>query len=90
MSSIKPVMTATQARNNWFALLEWVFHRRQSVIITRRSKPAFVIKPVENRGEKKELIEALAGSVSLPKRFKGLGIDQLIKKAKKEYFSLKG
>ncbi len=89
ISSIKPVMTATQARNNWFALIEWVFHRRQPVIITRRSKPALIVKPFENRKQQKRLIEDLAGSVLLPKRFKGMSLEKIIVKAKKEYFSRK-
>lgn len=33
------------------------------------------------------LIEKLAGSVKIPKRFKNLSLDQIIAKAKTEYFS---
>lgn len=33
-----------------------------------------------------KLLDELAGSVKLPKRFKGLPIDEVIKRAKDEYF----
>ena len=33
------------------------------------------------------LIEELSEAVSLPKRFKGLSVDKIIKKAKQEYFT---
>lgn len=36
-----------------------------------------------------DLIDQLAGSVKLPKRFRNMGIDKVISKAKKEYFSQK-
>ena len=36
-----------------------------------------------------DLVDQLAGSVKLPKRFKGMSIDKVITKAKKEYFSQK-
>ncbi len=35
------------------------------------------------------LIEKLAGSVKIPARFKGLSIDQMISRAKEEYFQSK-
>ncbi len=35
------------------------------------------------------LIEKLAGSVKIPARYKGLSINQMIAKAKEEYFSRK-
>ena len=35
----------------------------------------------------KALIEELSGAVSLPKRFKDLSIDKIIKKTKREYFA---
>ena len=35
------------------------------------------------------LVDRLAGSVKVPKRFKNLSADQIIIKAKKEYFSKK-
>ncbi len=52
------------------------------------------VKVVEENGSIKitsyfKLLNELAGSVKLPKRFKGLSIDQVIEKAKKEYFSNK-
>ncbi len=34
-----------------------------------------------------KLIERLAGSISVPARFKGLTPDEMVEKAKKEYFS---
>lgn len=34
-------------------------------------------------------LEKLGGSVKVPKRFQGMDIDQIIEKAKKEYFSKK-
>lgn len=34
-----------------------------------------------------DLIHQLAGSVKIPKRFKGLTLDQIINKAKSEYFA---
>lgn len=34
-----------------------------------------------------DIINRLAGSVKLPKRFKGLSEDEIIEKATKEYFS---
>ena len=37
----------------------------------------------------KDLVEELAGSISIPKRFKGLSIEEIIQKAKKEYFKKK-
>ena len=33
------------------------------------------------------LVERLAGSVKVPKRFRDLGTEEIIKKARKEYFS---
>lgn len=36
-----------------------------------------------------KLVENLAGSVDVPERFKGLDPDEIIKQAKKEYFSKK-
>ena len=35
------------------------------------------------------LVERMAGSVKVPKRFKGLSIDKIIQKAKKEHFKNK-
>lgn len=35
------------------------------------------------------LVEELSGSVKIPKRFYGLDADELIKKAKEEYFNKK-
>ena len=34
----------------------------------------------------KDLVGELAGSISLPKRFRGLSIEEIAQKAKKEYF----
>ncbi|MBM4402423.1 MAG: AbrB/MazE/SpoVT family DNA-binding domain-containing protein [Candidatus Cloacimonetes bacterium] len=36
-----------------------------------------------------KLVEELAGSVSVPKEYRGLSIDKIITKAKKEYFKNK-
>jgi len=36
-----------------------------------------------------KLVESLAGSVKIPRRFRGLTPDQIIKKAKQEYFQNK-
>lgn len=36
-----------------------------------------------------KLVEELAGSIPIPKRFKGLTADQIIEKAKDEYFERK-
>lgn len=36
-----------------------------------------------------KLLDKLAGSVKVPRRFKGLTIDQMIEKARKEHFSKK-
>ena len=33
-----------------------------------------------------DLVRRLAGSVKVPKRFRGMAIDEVIEKAKKEYF----
>lgn len=53
--------------------------RGQKVIIAQRDGK-LVIKPMI------ALVESLAGSVPVPKRFQGLEMDQLIQHAKTEYF----
>ncbi|MBI5452041.1 AbrB/MazE/SpoVT family DNA-binding domain-containing protein [Candidatus Gottesmanbacteria bacterium] len=52
------------------------------------------VKVVEENGAIKiisylKLLDKLAGSVKVPRRFKGLTTDQMIEKARKEHFSKK-
>lgn len=58
------------------------FEEGQKVLVTEIDG-AMQIKPVIN------LVESLAGSVDVPKRFKDLTPDKMIKRTKKEYFSKK-
>lgn len=50
-------------------------------LIVFTEKDRIVMEPAEF------LIEKLAGSVSVPKRFKGKTLEQVIQEAKQEYFS---
>lgn len=49
-------------------------------VVVSKEKDKITIRPA------KSLVEELAGAVSLPKRFKGLSLEEIIQKAKKEYF----
>lgn len=52
---------------------------RQKVLL-QEEKGMVKIQPVTS------LVETLAGSVGIPKRFRGLGLEQILKRAKEEYF----
>lgn len=54
----------------------------QKVIISEEDGAMRVVSALK-------LLDELAGSVKLPKRFKGLPIDEVIKRAKDEYFKEK-
>lgn len=50
-------------------------------LIVQEKENKIIMEPEE------ALVEELAGSLSLPKRFQGKSIQQIIKQAKTEYFS---
>ena len=58
------------------------FKEGEKVIITEEEGVMKVVSALS-------LIEKLGGSVKVPARYKGLSIDQMIDRAKKEYFSRK-
>lgn len=49
-------------------------------VVVRRERGKITIQPAKN------LVEKLAGSVTIPKKFRGLSIGKIIKLAKQEYF----
>lgn len=59
------------------------FSEGQKVII-RQDKNALFIQPAS------DLVEELAGSVNLPKRFQGKTPQEMVRQAKHEHFSSKG
>lgn len=52
-------------------------------VVVAEEKGKIIIRPAKN------LVEELAGAISLPKRFKGLSLEKIIQKAKREYFARK-
>jgi AbrB family looped-hinge helix DNA binding protein len=58
------------------------FREGGKVIVTHRGNK-MIVEPAE------KIIHRLAGSVSLPKRFRGLPLDAVIRKAKNEHFNKK-
>lgn len=50
-------------------------------LIVQGEKNRIIMEPAEI------LVEQLAGSLSLPKRFQGKSVEQIVKQAKTEYFS---
>ena len=56
---------------------------RQKVLLEEKGGEV-KIKPLAS------LVEKMAGSVTPPKRLKGLGPEQILKQAKKEYFAKRG
>lgn len=63
------------------SIFEKLFLEKGTRVVVQEKKGRMIIQPV------KALIKELSGSVALPKRFKGLSIEQMIKKAKQEYFA---
>ena len=64
--------------SSFFSALGW--EEGQKVVVTMKDNNSLVISPAT------KLVDQLAGSVKMPKRFEGLKPDDIIKKAKKEYF----
>ena len=58
------------------------FKKGERVLVFQR-KETIVIRPVKN------LVEELAGTISLPKRFKSFSLEKIIQRAKEEYFNRK-
>ena len=52
-------------------------------VLVSQEKRKITIQPV------KDLVEELAGSVAVPKKFKGLSTEKIIELAKQEYFQNK-
>lgn len=53
---------------------------------------SLVVEAYDNKivmQKSKDILDRLAGSLVLPKRFTGLSLDDIIEKAKKEYFEEK-
>jgi len=55
------------------------FREGSKVIVTHRGQK-MIVEPAS------KAIERLAGSVTVPKRFRGMSIDSMIRKAKDEHF----
>ncbi|MBI4252655.1 AbrB/MazE/SpoVT family DNA-binding domain-containing protein [Candidatus Uhrbacteria bacterium] len=58
------------------------FREGEKVIVTNRGNK-MIVEPAE------KIISRIAGSVKLPRRFHGMSIDGMIRKAKDEHFSKK-
>jgi len=52
-------------------------------VVVSKEKGKMTIQPI------KKLVEELAGSVAVPKKFRGLSIEKIIELAKQEYFESK-
>lgn len=55
----------------------------QRVVVTHR-EGKLIVEPATS------LVQQLAGSVKVPRRYRGLSEDAIVHKAKKEYFSKRG
>lgn len=62
------------------AIFEKLAFEKGERVLVSEEKNRIVIHPA------RILVEELAGTISLPKRFKDLSIAKIIQKAKKEYF----
>ena len=55
------------------------FFENQKVLVEEENG-SLLVRPAVS------LVESLAGSVKVPKRFKGMDVDEIIEAAKREYF----
>ena len=95
------IANVTDLRYRWNELIKDLEKTQTPILVMQHSTPKAVIYPfnkvkklikrksVISDEDSFSLINRLAGSVEVPKRFKKLSTDKIIEKAKKEYFKKK-
>lgn len=91
-------INASKARNEFFRILEEVYLKDKiflvkkagiplvDIVKTGKYKPAGSELSSEDVLLNLDLVRRLAGSVTVPKKYQGLSMDQMIEKARKERF----
>ena len=81
------IISATEARNRWFELIDFVWRKGKRVIIKRREKPILEIRPILEDEEKKykDILKSLDGILPSPKK----SLADIVSEAKESYFGKK-
>ncbi len=81
------IISATEARNRWFELIELVWRKGKRVVVKRREKPILEIRPISEGEEKKykDILESLDGILPAPKK----PLADIVSEAKESYFGKK-
>lgn len=98
LQNFPKIANVTDLRYRWSKLMKELEKTEIPILVMQHSTPKAVIFPfdkvkrlIKNKAMTFNenpflLIDRLAGSIKVPKRFKKLSVDKLIERAKKEYF----